>query len=152
MPMYFLVTSDNSNRAQLAIMWPDHIISMTCTDRAEQQRQTCKLTPAKTPAYTPTATHSGSPIRTQHAYTHAVMHVRTRQHTELMMACQGSRETVGRAAFGAAITPCDTHRSFNHLVLQWVRKQGKGSRLQSWPPLLSQIYDPLSNFSIYSVV
>lgn len=76
------------------------------------------------------------------------------QHTGLIKACQGSCETNRTAnTIPTGITRCNrssTHQGFNHLVVQLVRKRGKDNMLLSWPPLLSQIYGHLSNFSIYS--
>lgn len=70
----------------------------------------------------------------------------------LIKVCWGSGVTGRRADMLSTVNRSGTHQGFNHLVLQWVRKQGKDNMLLRWPPLLSQIYDPLSNISIYSAV
>lgn len=113
------------------------------------ERQSHNLTYVKIYTCKPGSIHSNSPdLNTACAHTQLC--------TVLIMVCQGSCETGRRAnMLPNVITPgnrSSAHQSFNHLVLQWVRRQRKDNRLLSRTPLLSQIYDPLSNFSIYSAV
>lgn len=74
----------------------------------------------------------------------------------LKMACQGPFETVRRANMPpTVITPCNRSNTHIRVLITLFYSQsgnGKDNKLLSWPPLRSQIYDPLTNFSIYSVV